>query len=88
MRIKKGFELRTVCQENLIVAFGEENIDFSKLISLNSSAAAMWRAVEGKDFDVDDMASALIDEFEVEREVAFNDAREMLSQWIEAGLVE
>ena len=88
MKIKKGFELRTVCKENIIVAFGEENIDFSKVISLNESAALMWRAVLGKDFTAEDMADALMQEYEVDRETAQKDAEAMLQQWLEVGLIE
>ena len=88
MKIKKGFELRTVCKENIIVAFGEENIDFSKVISLNESAALMWRAVLGKDFSAEDMADALMQEYEVDRETALQDAQAMLQQWLEVGLIE
>ena len=88
MKIKKGFELRTVCKENIIVAFGEENIDFSKVISLNESAALMWRAVLGKDFSAEDMADALMQEYEVDRETALKDAQAMLQQWQEVGLIE
>ncbi|MBQ1633282.1 MAG: PqqD family protein [Bacteroidaceae bacterium] len=88
MKIKKGFELRTVCKENIIVAFGEENIDFSKVISLNESAALMWRAVLGKDFSAEDMADALMQEYEVDRETALKDAQAMLQQWLEVGLIE
>ena len=88
MKIKQGFELRTVCKENIIVAFGEENIDFSKVISLNESAALMWRAVLGKDFSAEDMADALMQEYEVDRETALKDAQAMLQQWLEVGLIE
>ena len=88
MKIKSGFELRTVCKENIIVAFGEENIDFSKVISLNESAALMWRAVIGKDFTAEDMAEALMQEYEVDRETAQKDAQAMLQQWLEVGLIE
>ena len=88
MKIKKGFELRTVCKENIIIAFGEENIDFSKVISLNESAALMWRAVLGKDFSAEDMDDALMQEYEVDRETALKDAQAMLQQWLEVGLIE
>lgn len=40
MRQKKGFTLRTVCGEHVIVAEGLEVINFNKLLSLNESAAS------------------------------------------------
>ena len=88
MKINEGFELRTVCSENVIIAYGRKNIDFSKVISLNESAALMWRAVLGKDFTADDMAEALMQEYEVDRETAQKDAEAMLQQWLEVGLIE
>ena len=62
MKIKEGFELRTICGEAIIVAHGIENIDFSKIISLNESAAYLWRKVEGQDFDAPMLARLLTEE--------------------------
>ena len=42
MRQKKGFVLRDVCGEKVIVGEGLETVDFGKLISLNESAALLW----------------------------------------------
>jgi hypothetical protein len=87
MKIKKGFRLRTVCGENIIVADGIENIDFSKIISMNESAAYLWQKVEGKDFSADDLASLLFEEYEVDEATALADARTVAQQWIDAGIV-
>ena len=35
MKIKSGFRLRTIANENVIMGEGIENIDFSKIISMN-----------------------------------------------------
>ena len=59
MKIKKGFDLREVCGENIVVAYGRENIDYNKVISLNESAAYLWKAVAGKNFTADTMAKLL-----------------------------
>ena len=50
MRIKPGFNIRQMCGESIIVAQGLANIDFSKIISLNESAAYLWDAVKEQDF--------------------------------------
>ena len=88
MKIKNGFELRVVCGEAIVVAHGLENIDFSKIINLNESAAYLWRAVEGKDFDAPMLAQLLTEEYEVDPETALSDATKMMEDWREAGLVE
>ena len=43
MKTKKGFNIRNVCGENIIVAEGKENIDFSNIISMNESSAYLWK---------------------------------------------
>lgn len=86
MRIKDGFELRVICGEAIVVAHGKENIDFSKIINLNESAAYLWRAVEGKDFDAPMLARLLTEEYDVDEATALRDATKMMDEWREAGL--
>ena len=87
MKINEGFELRTVCGENVIVASGRKNIDFSKVISLNESAAYLWNAVIGKEFTCQDLADLLCKEYEVDAQTALNDVIQMVDSWKEVGLV-
>lgn len=88
MRIKKGFELRDVCGEHIIVAYGKENIDFNKVISLNESANYLWKNIVGKDFDAEMLASLLQQEYEVDAETAKRDAQALLDEWTKVGLTE
>lgn len=88
MKKKKGFELRDVCGEHVIMAYGMENIDFSKIISLNDTAAFLWQAVGDGVFTAEAMASLLCDEYEVERDRALADSEAILAQWTQEGLVE
>ena len=67
MKQKEGFVLRDVCGEHVIVGEGLGTIDFGKLISLNETAAWLWRkAGEMGDFDIDGLTEALCAEYEVE----------------------
>ena len=65
-----------------------ENIDFTKVITLNESAAFIWQQVEGKEFTEDDMVNALLDEYEVEKPQAQEDVKALLASWVKAGMVE
>ena len=49
MKIKDGFEMQSVCGEYIIVPAGSENVDYSKIISLNEVAAYLWEKCTGKD---------------------------------------
>lgn len=88
MRVKKGFELRKVCNENIIISHGIENIDFSKVISLNESAAYLWHKISEKEFDEKEMVDALLEEYDVDEATAAADVASLVNMWIEAGLVE
>ena len=88
MKAKKGFNLRTVCGENIIVAEGLSNIDFSRIISLNESAAYLWKNIQDKDFDADMLVSLLTEEYDVTNEKALEDANTLIRQWQDAGLIE
>ena len=88
MGIKEGFELREACGEYIVVAHGDKNIDFSKVINLNESAAIMWQAVCEKEFCAEDFAAALLETYEVEESVALADAMRTMQEWKEIGLAE
>lgn len=88
MKIKDGFELREMCGENIIVAKGIQNIDFNKIISLNESAAYLWKELVGKEFTPESMADLLRLEYEVNEATALADAKELAKAWQEAGLCE
>lgn len=88
MRIKDGFVLREMCGENIVTGEGLEHINFNKLISLNSTAAFLWKALEGKEFTAEDMAQHLVDEYGIGMELALTDSEKLIQAWIEAGIAE
>jgi len=89
MKKKPGFELRDVCGEKLIIAQGIQNLDFSKMINLNETAAYIWESLpDDAPFTVADAADAMMKEYEVERDVAERDAAALLEKLKTEGLVE
>lgn len=88
MKIKEGFNIRQVCGENIVVAEGEANIDFSVVISVNETAAHIWKAVAGKEFTVEDMADALLADYEVDKETALTDCEALAAKWKEVGILQ
>lgn len=88
MRTKKGFNLRTVCGENIIVAEGKENIDFSNIISMNESSAYLWNEIAGREFTCGELAELLTKEYDVEKETALKDVTALVGEWKKAGIIE
>ena len=88
MKIKKGFVLREMCGENIVTAEGLEHINFNKLISLNSTAAFLWNKVADKEFTAEEMAQHLVEEYQIDMELALKDSEALCQAWINAGVAE
>ena len=89
MRIKKGFVLRQVCGENVVVGEGLDAINFGKLLSLNETAAWLWQqAVEMGDFTVDSLVAKLLEEYEVTEDMARRDVSNIVNEWLKVEVVE
>ena len=89
MKIQDGFEMQSVCGEYIIVPAGSENVDYSKIISLNETAAYLWESVAAKaSFTIDDLVELLLAEYEVEEEIAREDCELIVERWKEMELVE
>jgi hypothetical protein len=87
MKIKDGFELRSICGENIIISHGKENINFTKIITLNESAALIWNSIIDKDFNIDDMVSVITNEYEVDADTARKDCEAIAEEWKKVGFL-
>jgi hypothetical protein len=89
MKVKNGFNLREVCGENIIVAEGDENIDFSNIISMNESSAYLWQEVQKLDnFTIDTLTQLLCEQYEIDEATAKKDVTTLTTQWAAAGIIE
>jgi len=88
MKTKSGFKLRPLGREYIVVGEGVENINFNKMISLNETAAYLWKNVEGKEFDPEQLSALLQEQYEVDPERALEDSKMIAKAWVEAGIAE
>lgn len=88
MKLKKGFSLRPLGNEYILLAEGAEIINFNKMLSLNESAAYLYRSLEDKDFTAETIQTLLLEEYEVSPEQAIKDAQVLMEKWQNAGIVE
>ena len=88
MRIKEGFVLRKMCGENIVAGEGLQHINFNKLITLNESAAYLWKEVVGKEFTQEELAELLIARYGIDKQLAMTDSGNLIQAWIDAGVAE
>ena len=88
MRTRKGYSLRTLGKEYILVADGLEAVDFSRMVSMNESAALLWDAVVDKEFDETTLADLLVENYGISRETAEHDVQVLLQTWRKANIIE
>jgi hypothetical protein len=88
MKTKKGFTLRSLGNEHILVAESIEMTDFNRMISMNESAAMLWKEIDGKDFDAETLTNLLMENYDIDRDVAERDVTALLKSWKEAGIIE
>ena len=88
MRIKKGFVLRDVYDKYAIVGEGLDAMNFGKIIPLNESAVVLWKqAEELGEFNVEQLATRLCEEYDVTMDEARQDEAKVLSGWQSIGII-
>ena len=88
MRIKQGYKVREMAGENVVVARGRGAVDLTNIITLNDSALLLWNTLADREFEAEDAARILLDNYSVEALTAERDARAWVNRMIECDLVE
>ena len=87
MKIKKGFVLRVVGGENVVVPVGEMSKVFHGMINLNETGAFMWKFFS-EEHTLEEGVAALCAEYEVEEERACADVQKFMDTVTENGFAE
>ena len=78
MKIKKGFVVRVVGGEHVVVPVGEMSKAFHGMINLNETGAFMWRFFS-EEHSLEEGVTALRAEYEVEEERARLDVQKFIN---------
>ena len=87
MKLKSGFILREIAGSSIIVPVGERVKEFNGVINLNDTGVFLWKILE-KGATAEEMVSALLNEYEVEKEVAEKDVSKFIGKLKEAKLLK
>lgn len=88
MKLKKGFKIRKIAGESVIISMGDLNVNLTKIITLNVTSEWLYNELLDREFTVDIIADLLADEYEVERDVALKDGANWIESITNAGLIE
>ena len=88
MRLIEGLVLRPLGRDYIVTGEGIARVDFSKVVSMNATAAYLWEQIQGREFSPEDMVSLLTARYDVDPAQARADVDKLLVSWREAGLIE
>lgn len=87
MKIKEGFILRTVAGQNVVVPVGSNTMNFNAAITLNDSAAFLWKQLENEKTE-QELLTALTEEYEIDSATARADISVFLNVLKEHEILE
>ena len=87
MKIKSEYKVRSMAGENVVIMQGSTGCDMTRIISLNESSLLLWNSLQGKEFEVADVAAILVDTYEIDAEVAERDADAWVAKLAECELI-
>lgn len=88
MKIKDGFILREMLGQFIVVGEGLAQVNFNKMLTLNESAAYLWKEVKDREFTREDLVQLLLDRYDVSEEQAAADVDKLVDIWVEQGVAE
>ncbi|MCL2596115.1 MAG: PqqD family protein [Paludibacter sp.] len=87
MKIKDGLKIREIAGEKILVMQGKAGVDLTKVVSFNTTAEWLYNEFVGKEFTVEDIATALVERFEVDHEQATVDAEGFVNSLLKAKVI-
>ena len=87
MKIKKGFVIREVGGETVVVPVGAMSKQFHGMINLNETGAFLWRYFQ-EDHTLEEGIAALLGEYEVDEELAKADVERFMQTLMANGFAE
>ncbi len=87
MKIKSGFVLHSVGNENVVVAVEERTTEFRGMIRLNSTGAFLWKLMENECTE-SSLAAELFDKYDISEAQAQEAVTSFVAKLAEAGVIE
>lgn len=87
MKVDKEFVLREIAGDYIIIPTGKTVLKFNGLITVNEVGVSIWNMLQ-KETTLEELVRGILDEYDVEEEVAREDIQEFLTVLADAGILE
>lgn len=88
MKLKDSLAIRKIGDEYIMVSESGSTLDYTRVISLNDSAAYLIEEVEGKTFSKENMVNLLIEKYGISKQTAEADVQNLLDKLLKEKLID
>ena len=86
MKVNQEFVLRRIAENYVLVPIVNTKDDFNGIITLNEIGAYIWNKIE-ENSDYDSILKAIVDEYDVEKNIAKADLDEFINNFKTLGII-
>ena len=86
MKIDRNFVLREIAGEYIIIPTGKTALEFNGLITINEIGMELWKMLQNE-VTFDDLLNGIMEEYDVDEEVAKEDIQDFLEKLKEGGIL-
>lgn len=86
MKIDRNFVLREIAGEYIIIPTGKTALEFNGLITVNEIGMELWKMLQNE-VTFDDLLKGIMEEYDVDKEVAQEDIQDFLDKLIDGGIL-
>lgn len=87
MKIKENIKIKQIAEDTILVSNDGENMNYTRVISLNKSAEFLVRESLDKDFTIEDWANKLTWRYGINKAQAITDAQALVEKLLQAGVL-
>lgn len=87
MKINNEFVLREIAGDYIIIPTGKMALDFNGMITMNEVGVFLWKKLQ-EEVTFEELLKAVLDEYDVEEEVAKADIQEFLDKLVQGGILK
>lgn len=87
MRKNPNFEVVDIAGEFIAVPLGDYGDTFNGIVALNEASAFLLNCMDNH-VSIDNLVDALIDEYQVSKDIAYQDVTELINTLLGIGLIE
>jgi hypothetical protein len=88
MKIKENIKIRKMGDEKILIVNDGHKSDYTRVISINDSAAFLLETIAKDDFSPEKWAGMLVAEYDISPDTAMEDATELVEKLADAGILE